>query len=1467
MNLALLLFQDYYILVRDASHPALAALSLFFFPSSTMASPAHSVDEVSPPSDTTNQNTPTTTLEMREIYSESQNPSDRPPPGVPSGKQVTLPRPGPSAPSGNNSQRLGSTDNVTENAGITNSETQEIMFLDFVTLSKFSDPQGNVNIIVVYDLKQTVETAQTNAVEKQRPRRPDGPSREPTALHKEKHTQSRNDETAGGLKTEDAIQRDRNFVVPASESNIVSKDKGKGKVDCPEDTPTQQSPVQKRTQSPEAGPSGQKNPGGDDPTSCHLNPPQDGEDSKSTTEKDKDREFVNWFTDDTMLAHYLKRARVQTFPYNPPENLDKEESLQESIGRAAKGILRNLKDIEAYPQNVPLVFIAVGFGCLIVQKLIPLIDERPILDTISTIIFFDAPNTLSKDQEKKTPSIKLPPPSARHMQWLKVFDGWDIWKSFYDTIKREELSTVWFYIKAGSKETAPKAAGASNPKKRLPTAAGIDFVQLVQASIDLIQLRTLLDPSEPNYSCFIKEMKRWLLLKASSHKKFSAVLVQLVKDSYDLNVRDHKKRCPLHRAVEGRNDTGLRWLLDERPDLVVNQDQDGLTPLHSAIKEAVRLTRDDEEKLSSQFIIRALQNVFDDNHFSDDIKDKWGKSPWDYIPKNGPQWVKDLEEERSLPIEELADGTEVAPPKTLKDMITQANISNMKQDSACKQSKALLTQFYIEERKDGSKDLLHPQHPNIYQVIYDRKLGSRNLFATPNVLNENMRATCKWIHLPANNERWVHDLFLLQFGCNDDSTRSRRHRGSAPFDRHITPGVFQYSQNHELCSESTPSGASSITARPTEGTSTRKRTVTALFMPIFGFETDENRQKLSMAVKEVSSLSQIDSLPFNHESVNEDGLGNGKADEHNQNLIQAYYTEDEFPLHCRRTLDQFTYHMLHDTALRDTSQVMFKWQKEKEEQEEKLGHQSGGREERKNKLRHQNEPSRTLTYPLLMIDQLWLWILEDEQTVITSFPNTWELSNRFGLLRHLTKDKLKSNRQLINGSMDLANLIIQGSIDFLQREGPCRATMYGSFRSRIIYIAAQHNDRFNEFNNLVKKLDKKENDQQTKAKLTNSLFQLTAKMDLLTEIMDVKDELNTIQHVLSKQRDTLETFALLADKRHKTKANKNGNVTHSPRRLRRNPILPRRSRRQGRRHSRRSKLPLPTPPSAQPHGDQVINLGPSSSEKAEENLRLVKSNIITIRELETHAGKVQAEIEGLHSRIQKQVNAWEARFAREASEQTRYQSNITLVFTIVTVFFLPLSFLSSVFAIQIDVFPHDEKTGQLNWPVGEAMGLLFGISLGIILLVALLGFRINRISHFCDEYGKRISQLLSKWVPLWQRKKEKAEDEYTISHDSSTTETDYSWASLSELLHRKREGQARRAMGSTVSWLLPWNWRGRSRPPLNATLRVAGVSSVSNSWESEEENWDNRETGLQTLFPMFRRRKARVDDIERDSIR
>jgi hypothetical protein len=37
---------------------------------------------------------------------------------------------------------------------------------------------------------------------------------------------------------------------------------------------------------------------------------------------------------------------------------------------------------------------------------------------------------------------------------------------------------------------------------------------------------------------------------------------------------------------------------------------------------------------------------------------------------------------------------------------------------------------------------------------------------------------------------------------------------------------------------------------------------------------------------------------------------------------------------------------------------------------------------------------------------------------------------------------------------------------------------------------------------------------------------------------------------------------------------------------------------------------------------------------------------------------------------------------------------------------LPLSFLTSFFALNLDIFPKDPDTGDTSWPAGEALGYL-----------------------------------------------------------------------------------------------------------------------------------------------------------------
>ncbi|KAK4248638.1 hypothetical protein C7999DRAFT_30872 [Corynascus novoguineensis] len=1144
---------------------------------------------------------------------------------------------------------------------------------------------------------------------------------------------------------------------PEGEPDVSSVDKGKGRDDGDQSTPTlgigaseegkSRPPpaAQQQIQPPMADKMDEEKPhddGGTTRVSRQSDRPSSNTGSKPQSEKDKGSKVGSWLTDPTMLAGDLDRARVLAFSYrsleptqspqptdNPPKKLDYDKYLKEM----AEALLSQLKEKRAgHLSQTLLVFIGAGFGCLIIQKLIVLIaesEELPMLNIIAALHFFDAPSTILP--EAGTSNINLPPPanSSRAAQVKailesKAVDSWGLWSKFQVSIKQRELSTVWYYTPAkvpSRMVIRPYAAGVRfvvlDPLPTKPPAPA-PAAPLPPPTTTSRQPSRFRGPRDPNYRTFVDQIKRCLVLKASANKGLEELLVQFITSGYELGVTDHKRRCPLHLAAECVNDVAISRLVSARPDLVVKRDEDGLTPLHVVVHKAVAINPKEEDRAPFRAMIEKLLYALAENEHEDHLEDSSGKSPWEYAEEDNHQWIRDLREPGFL-----VNGARRAGPETIKDLVvppTQIEVA------ACRKSVATIAQFYIA--KDGSEDYLDLQRPDVYTVIYDQQYGVDNWFHRNHRHDKvDMRPTCRWIHLPANNEQWIHDLFVQQLRRIDKSTSGRRHRGSAPFDRHIVPDSFRYKQTYEPLAEepafpspTSPFPSPSFSVKSSEVPGTIRKPVTALFMPIFGFEKHENRKKLTLAMRE----------PF------------CPGTDETSRLIRAYFDNDRFPLHCRRTLDQFTYHMLEDTERRDNTQVMFKWTKRDQANKERASHHQHNLQPSSTPRRHDKG-----SYPLLMIDQLWIWILEDDQTVIMSVPNTWESGEDYNLVRYLIREKLKDNndRPLIEGPVDLANFIIRCSVDFLHRPGPLGVRLYDCFQSSITLIAEKQAIQFDKFKLLVKNLSKDGLDQRTRNKLTNSLFRLRTETRLLAEIMDIQDELNTIQGVLVKQRDVLYKFVhLLSNDPDKNKTDDASDIVDTPESSQYGSATLEDVYSFESPDGHTGKRPPPSAlhrDGARPRvkrnvqfvDERVPHPRSKSWKQAKANLDLVQSNIATIEEMTQYARKVQVEINGLLSHRQKQANAWEARFAREGSEHTQRQSNITLVFTIVTVFFLPLSFMSSVFAIQIDAFPHNPETGEVNWPVGEAMGLIFGIAFGMILLIAFVGFYVNRISRFFTE--------------------------------------------------------------------------------------------------------------------------------------
>jgi len=103
-------------------------------------------------------------------------------------------------------------------------------------------------------------------------------------------------------------------------------------------------------------------------------------------------------------------------------------------------------------------------------------------------------------------------------------------------------------------------------------------------------------------------------------------------------------------------------------------------------------------------------------------------------------------------------------------------------------------------------------------------------------------------------------------------------------------------------------------------------------------------------------------------------------------LIEAYLLSEK-PLHCRRTLDQYSYYMLDTTESRDIDQVVYKWARKQQHKEKKTptkatitkhispdfyGDVPEGDNDRSHDVSHRRKHR-----PVIMVDQLWLWVLPD----------------------------------------------------------------------------------------------------------------------------------------------------------------------------------------------------------------------------------------------------------------------------------------------------------------------------------------------------------------------------------------------------------------------------------------------------------------------------------------------------------
>ena len=426
-----------------------------------------------------------------------------------------------------------------------------------------------------------------------------------------------------------------------------------------------------------------------------------------------------------------------------------------------------------------------------------------------------------------------------------------------------------------------------------------------------------------------------------------------------------------------------------------------------------------------------------------------------------------------------------------------------------------------------------------------------------------------------------------------------------------------------------------------------------VFMPYLHFEIFQKQKEMSDYYKHFADIQKLGN-----------DVRTGPSNERDIALLKAHLNTSDHALHIRRTLDQSFYHHT-DTDARDGGQVIHRFQK--------------------HILEHNANESK-----ILMVDQLWMWIL-GEKMVVTAFPPRWDQpkNDHLNLLDYVLSIIDLGNRGPIKSVYELAMIISGRCYGAYDRHGvgsedPHFLDMFEGWISaamddevKLFDFFMQDSARASEWvrnpHSLreVKRREDKARKKRppkrerepgfkvirmrkpaypsTEETFVENLLDIGWETKLVEEVKDIKDELGMLSLIFERQeyvrqgiRDAIESI-------------------------------------------RAQNKFKPWPALAQQKFKNAC----------EDHERTISQPAKDIDRMKKQVDGLYDSVRDLLDLKQKHANAIEARYAREQTDDTSRQGKTLTVFTTVTTIFLPLSFIAAFFAINIRELPHDEKDQQV----------------------------------------------------------------------------------------------------------------------------------------------------------------------------
>jgi Mg2+ and Co2+ transporter CorA len=421
-----------------------------------------------------------------------------------------------------------------------------------------------------------------------------------------------------------------------------------------------------------------------------------------------------------------------------------------------------------------------------------------------------------------------------------------------------------------------------------------------------------------------------------------------------------------------------------------------------------------------------------------------------------------------------------------------------------------------------------------------------------------------------------------------------------------------------------------------------------------------------------------------------------------------------------------------------------------------------------------------------------------QELIITSFPQRWEQpkNDPLNVLEGIIEDTNAKTRPPIKSVYDLAMLITgrcSGMFDrhMLDHEEYQFLDMFERSLGRVTDRETALFERFNRASSQAAEWLKthrrtrggkrpamasqaggsKAPDHETDPRFQDDLLDIGTETQLLSEIKDIRDEINMIRTVLDNQKGVLPKFA-----------------TH---------ILEEFSRR----------------------SDEGLELDKRKMDQ--ENL--LDTHINDLNRMDKQAGLLYNSLTNLLDLKQKHANAFEARFARDQASLTARQGQTIMVFTIVTIVFLPMSFIAAFFAINIDDFPRSSAGGQ-GLRLSYVAKYMFGIGLGISVPLIAVAFLIDDITLLLRRWQYNVHEYLRARKKRKSDRKRKDKGEGAGDADIEV-EKPPRLSNFSRSRGDTLDGPPRRSYGVDRGFSPPS--RGFSPPPRK------GTGGTQRSWASD----------------------------------